>query len=298
MTLLTGIKPETLRAWEKRYGLIQPVRDANGHRAYHPEDVKRLGLLAHATRQGHAISKLAHLSYHQLESLLEQKAHPGTDFEPLLQQILEALQHYQTRHCEHLLKRAMIAMPAKAYARDILLPLLVRIGDLWHQKRLTITQEHIFSACVKRIVLSMVNNLSPHPGEPRRMLFATLTGEQHEFGILLTCLIAADHGLTCQYVGPDLPAEELIEATRWLKPSHIVLSAVNSDANTPLLDALAMLADTVPQPVELWIGGHASTMLAQQDALPGRWQLITSLDDFDLKLQARPHTSANTLSDY
>ena len=66
----TGLSIETLRAWERRYGIVEPLRDGNGRRSYRPEDVIRLRRLREATERGHPISKLSRLSDEEPHKLL------------------------------------------------------------------------------------------------------------------------------------------------------------------------------------------------------------------------------------
>ncbi|MGR9115454.1 MAG: MerR family transcriptional regulator [Gammaproteobacteria bacterium] len=281
VTALTGISTETLRAWERRYETVNPIRDQKGRRLYSKEDVERLTLLANATQQGFTIGKITGLSNVELQELLKSgDAAQLVSRELFFVQIIDALTQYRLDKCEELLKHALIALDPLSYARDILLPTLHKVGDLWHDGKLTIAQEHMFSACVKRIVLSMVNNLQPFSGPNPGILFATLSGESHEFGILLTCLLAASQHCSCYYIGPDLPWEDLIMAGVQLKPAVITISAVNTPPPSSFIESLNHLADELPDPIQLWIGGLGAQHLVDHEQLPARYLFSTSLDDF------------------
>jgi len=282
VSVLTGISTETLRAWERRYGTVSPSRDHKGRRLYSQEDVERLTLLANATQQGFTISKIAGLAKVELQALLTANEAPQVVHQGLFfVQVVDALTQYRMERCEELLKRALIAMDPLYYARDILLPTLHKVGDLWHEGKLTIAQEHMFSACVKRIVLSMVNNMQPFSGPNPCIMFATLSGENHEFGILLSCLLAASQHCSCYYVGPDLPWEDLLKAGEQLKPAVIVIGTVNTPPAPSLIENLTHLAEALPHPIQLWIGGLGAQFLYEQQHLPARYQYTSSLDDFN-----------------
>lgn len=281
VTALTGINTETLRAWERRYRTIQPLRDKKGRRLYSREDIERLTLLANATRQGFSIGKIAGLNNHQLQELLTDNTDShAVNSELFFVQVVDALSQYRMERCEALLKRALIATEPLAYARDILLPTLHKVGDLWHQGKITIAQEHLFSACVKRIVLSLVNTMQPFSGPNPNIMFATLSGENHEFGILLSCLLAAGQHCRCYYFGADLPWRDLIAAAIRLKPAVITLSSINTPPSPDQTADLTALADALPGNIQLWIGGDGAQWLSARKKLPSNYLVIASLDDY------------------
>lgn len=293
VTSLTGINTETLRAWERRYGTVNPIRDCKGRRLYTQQDVERLTLLLAATQQGFTISKIADLSSDELQELLSANPNPpNANQELFFLRIVDALLQFRMDICEDLLRRALIAMDPLSYARDVLLPTLERVGNLWHEGKLTIAQEHLFSACVKRIVLSMVNHEQPFSGTNPGVMFATMTGEHHEFGILLSCWLAASQRCKCYYIGPDLPWEDLLNAGNRLKPSVIVLSLANTPPEQAMLQNLNLLAEALPKDIQLWVGGTGAQYLFKSNQLPEQSVFTASLDDFYHRIgrmiQSRP----------
>ncbi|MEI8572302.1 MerR family transcriptional regulator [Methylomonas sp. LW13] len=288
ITSLTGLTAETLRAWERRYACIMPARNSTGRRFYSQQDLEKLTLLVNLTRKGHPIGKLATLDNQQLQDFQKQvSVQPAKEQSPLLVQIIDSLKQYRIERCEQLLKKALIAAEPLDYARDILLPALQTVGELWHDGKLNIAQEHMFSSCIKRIVLSMVNNLHHHSKNNPGMLFATPSGDPHEFGILVSCLIAANQGYNCYYLGADLPAKDIIEACQHLKPDVIVMGLVKTPPEQVTLDELQLIIDSVSsEPTQVWLGGSGAyfyyTQL-QNDL--SHCELITDIDHFNAKAQ-------------
>lgn len=288
ITSLTGLTAETLRAWERRYACIVPARTGTGRRFYSQQDLDKLILLANLTSNGHPIGKLANLSCQQLTDFqkqvsVQQKREPM----PLLDQIIEALLEYRIERCEQLLKRALLVSEPLDYARDILLPALQKVGDLWHQEKINIAQEHMFSCCVKRIVLSMVNNLHRHSRNNPAMMFATLSGEPHEFGILVSCLVAAAQQYNCYYLGADLPAKDIIEACQHLQPETVVIGLVKTPPEPETLKELRQLVDAgKANQTGVWLGGAGALYLHDHadQALNG-CEIITDIDQFNAKIR-------------
>lgn len=285
VTALTGLNAETLRAWERRYRAVIPKRDLNERRIYSHEDIERLTLLNNARKEGHAISKLAVMTNNQLHALLKkQNDSIATDIEVMFLQVVDALMHYRLDRCEDLLRRGILAMDMLSYAQDFLMPLLHKIGDLWHQGRLSIAQEHLFSNCVKRIVLSLVHNMQPFSGNKSKILFATPVHEQHEFGILLSCLVAATQGNPCFYLGSNLPASELINVQKELEADLVVISVTNQPVNELTLNEIIFLSENLKEKTQIWIGGSGANTIFNTSEINDNFKYIENLDGFNKQL--------------
>ncbi len=287
-TLLTGLSAETLRGWERRYACITPLRSDNNRRHYSQQDLEKLTLLAQLTGNGHAISKIAGLSSDALRALQQQVQVFDKHIQhPLLEQIIDAVMVYRIDRCELLLKRALVASEPLEYARDILLPALKSIGELWHQDKLSIAQEHMFTCCVNRIVLSMVNNLRNASANSPAMLFATPSDEPHECGILLSCLLAATLQYRCYFLGANLPGQDIALATQHLQPDIIIIGLVKTPPEPSTIEQLQIVATaTETKASAIWIGGSGAHYWHQNSApSSSRCELITDITHFHNKAQ-------------
>lgn len=295
ITSLTGLTAETLRAWERRYDCVSPDRNTNGRRTYSQEDLEKLKLLVNLTRQGHAIGKIANLSSQELAQFQRQAANQHNEGQlALCDRIIEALRNYQIEQCEQLLKRALVAFEPLDYTRNILLPALQRVGQLWHEEKINIAQEHMFSSCVKRIVLSMVNNLHQPSRLNPSILFATPSGEPHEFGILLSCLLAASQQYTCFYVGADLPAKDIIEACQHLQPDVIALGLIKTPPEPMTIHHLEQILINTPHESKIWLGGGGAHYWFPSSADKyAHCELIMDIDHFYAKAEQQRLSGAN-----
>jgi len=294
ITSLTGLTAETLRAWERRYQCIIPRRSPNGRRYYSQSDLEKLKLLVILTRNGHPISKIANFSCDQLRQFLKQAPEQNDPQQSnLFNQIIEALQNYRLEQCEKLLKRALLAYEPLDYAKHILLPALHQIGQLWHEEKINIAQEHMFTSCVKRIVLTMVNNLHQPSMHNPSMLFATPSGETHELGIMIGCLVAAAQQYTCYFLGADLPGLDIVDASQHLHPDIIVIGMVRTP---PEQETLANLSEIVTyastNKTKIWLAGAgAEHWFRQSSAQATQCEFISTIDQFHAK--ARQHMINN-----
>ncbi|MFO0583283.1 MAG: MerR family transcriptional regulator [Anaeromyxobacter sp.] len=264
---LTGISVDTLRAWERRYGVVEPERDERG-RLYSEADVERLKLLRSAVQAGHAIGRVAGLPVAEVRALLArgvERVEPPAAAAPVdLSALQKAVESFDGAAFRRELSRLAAVLPARAFAREVALPFMHLVGEAWHEGKLTIAQEHMVSAEL-RSLLGALARLHPIPESAPRLVLATPEGDLHELGTLAAALVASAAGLGAVYLGPGLPAEEIVGAARRTGARAVVLGLSGGGA-TPASEAVAAaVARDLPEGVELWLGGpaaHAAAMAA------------------------------------
>ncbi|HVN42540.1 MAG TPA: MerR family transcriptional regulator [Steroidobacteraceae bacterium] len=277
----TGLSVETLRAWERRYGIVAPVRDDLGRRVYRPEDVLRLRRLREATDRGHPISRLARLDDEALAALLEGPVgeSPDSASAPLVERILAAAQAFRVEECEQALALAVAMLPPPRLIREVLRPVLLEVGERWHRGEMSIAQERLVSSVVRRQVATVLDTFG-RSARRATIVFATLPGERHELGLLMAALICASHGFGIQYLGADLPAAEIARFARQVNAAVVALSVVLLDSIERVPAELAVLAQGLPDGTAVWLGGAAVRGL-DRDALPP--QCVAVQDERDLQ---------------
>ena len=146
---VTGISKEVLRVWEKRYRLLSPERGANRYRLYSEKDVEILLFLRKEMEQGQSIGELASLGKDGiLARIKECKINKPTSVTK--DQILEELERYlldfNTSFFEKRLNDLRILMPFEEFFHKILVPLQIRVGELWTNDEIDISIEHYVTA--------------------------------------------------------------------------------------------------------------------------------------------------------
>jgi MerR family transcriptional regulator, light-induced transcriptional regulator len=263
----TGVSIETLRAWERRYRVVEPKRDPNGRRSYDPGDVIRLRKLREATERGHPISKLARVSDEELSGLLVAAARGGQSegaSRSFAEQMLLAAEHYRPDDCDRALSMALALLPLPQVVDAVLIPALLAVGERWHAGEFTIAQERIVSNAVKRqvsLVLDTYNRIASGPP----IVFATLTDERHELGILMCALLAAARGVRCQYLGADVPPGDVAVFADRVGAAAVVLSFVRRESSAAAEALLADFLKRLPRSIAVWIGGQGSAALELAD---------------------------------
>jgi MerR family transcriptional regulator, light-induced transcriptional regulator len=274
---LTGLSEHVLRAWERRYGAVRPLRTPGGTRRYREPDVARLRLLRAATAAGHSIGEVARLDDAELMRRLE-LTQSSAAAPPPITPILAAVEALDADEVERLLGAQLSALGPARFVRLVAAPLLVEIGDRWHAGRLTIAAEHMASSILRNLLGACLRLPSSATHAPP-VLFTTPPGERHELGTLMAAVTAVDAGGHPVFLGGDLPVSDVVEAVASLGAAAVALGVCHRDGVD--LDAtVEQLRAAVPRRVELWVGGPGSEALT----LPAGAARIADLDDLERKV--------------
>jgi DNA-binding transcriptional MerR regulator len=269
---LTGLNEHTIRAWEKRYQAITPERADSGRRTYSLVETQRLQLLASLVRRGHSIGTIASLSNEELRNLLQslqpespqqsqQKLRAPGGIDPATQAIITSLHRFELDAMVPQLAKAALRLDIRSFVYGVALPLMREVGLQVDSGKLLIAQEHALSIMLRDQLGQMLKLLNSDNQEGRRIALATPGGDIHEFGIILSGILAAENGWSVQYLGPNLPPEELAQACRKLAVEVALLGTTpipTEELKMPWSDYLRTLDAQLPSTVSLWIGGGAA----------------------------------------
>jgi len=288
VSLMTGVSIDTLRAWERRYNAVTPVRDGRG-RMYSDADVRRIKRLRDTVAAGHAIGRVAAMSDEQLARMAlaaapavvaaARRAPHAAVLDTA--SIIEALERFDAATVETELARAAALLRAPELLRDVLVPVLTEVGERWHNGRGRIAHEHLLSASVRNILGSLLR-VHQKAGMPETLLFATPAGERHEFGTLGAAMMAASGGLGAIYLGPDLPSDDIVEVTTVVAIEVVALGVSDVGDTERVEKEVAAVAKRLAPHVELWLGGRGAERLAKK--LKGRALPLATYDSLEHQL--------------
>lgn len=257
----TGLTPDVLRIWEKRYGVVAPVRSPGGQRLYSTADVERLGLLKRATDLGRSIGRIARLSPEELRRLIaEDQPVAAGGGGAIRHDALAAIERMDGEALEALLRRAAMTASLTALTDEIVGPLLLEVGERWHAGTLRPSQEHLATAVIRRVLFWAVEAGAPPAGAPA-VVVSTPAGQRHELGALLSLAAATAAGWRGIYLGPDLPAAELADAQSRTGAQVLALSLVHPAADDAVARELLELRRLAPRTTIL-AGGRAAASYA------------------------------------
>lgn len=248
---LTGLTTARLRAWERRYAVVRPERQANGYRAYTAAQVALLRAFARLVGEGERIGDLAAEPREAVIARAEATDESGVP----LAAMLDAVRRYDRDRLQALVEDALARLGLRRFADEVVLPLATQVGDLWSLGRLPIASEHLASEIV---VHTLKGSLRDMPGDAPLLLAAALPGERHEWGLLATLAAAHADGWRVQYLGADLPLDELIQAAWTLRPAAVALSSSDPDLVERNLPGLYRFVPRLPPGVRAIIGGRGA----------------------------------------
>jgi MerR family transcriptional regulator, light-induced transcriptional regulator len=231
---------------------------------YTDADIARLRLLRGAVEHGHSIGRLAGLTDAELRRLAATAdANAASAVAPTQRTPLDtaaltaALQKYDATAIDQQISRLAAVLPPLELLRDVLMPVLAQVGDEWHRGPARIAHEHLMSSTMRNILGSFLR-LYASPDVSTRLLFATLAGERHEIGTLGAAMLAASSGLGVAYLGPDLPAREIVDSVRAAGAHVLVLGLTATSAGKAKEQELRTIVRDLPKEVELWAGGRGA----------------------------------------
>jgi DNA-binding transcriptional MerR regulator len=234
----SGVSPELLRAWERRYGLLRPVRSAGGLRLYTPADVERVRVMRRHLDDGLAAAEAAALA---LRAGVGDEAAPmALRPEGLRDELADALDRYDEPRAQAILDRLLAVATVDTLLSDVVLPYLRELGERWLRGEASVAQEHFASSVVRGRLLGLARGWGLGLG-PTAVL-ACLPGEQHDLGLIAFGLALRLRGWRIVYLGSDSPIETVEEVSRQLDPSLVVLTAVSSARVEPVVTQLQALA--------------------------------------------------------
>lgn len=268
----TGLSAHTIRAWEKRYGAVEPGRSEGGHRLYSDEQVRRLRLLGELTERGHRIGQIASLPTGEVEALLERtladarsapgarRGEPSTRSpvaEELRQELFEAIRGYDGDAMDAAFRRGALELSARELIEEVVAPLLQRVGEAWEAGEVSVAQEHLASGVVMRTLGWILDAYEASEDAPR-IVVATPAGQRHNLGALLAAATAAGCGWRPVYLGGDLPAAEIAEAVRRTGARGVALSLVYPEDDPDVDAELRELRRRLPEGAAMLVGGRSA----------------------------------------
>jgi DNA-binding transcriptional MerR regulator/methylmalonyl-CoA mutase cobalamin-binding subunit len=273
LAALTGVNPVTLRAWERRYGLLEPERTAKGHRLYSERDVERIRRVLALTRDGVPIGQVKEaLDDEPAAHTAKKGAGPWPGYQ---RRFAAAIAAFDEGALEAIYNEALSLHPLNEVDRMLLVPTLETLGARWSDVAGGVAEEHFFSAYLRNKVGARFHHRRAHESGPK-VLAACAPGEQHEIGLLLFALAAHDAGFRVVLLGADVPFREMAAAANRAQCDAVVI-ANSIPRDTPeFYAALSALVDAIKRPV--YVGGKAATPREKEISVTGAVPLITSIE--------------------
>ena len=238
----SGVSPELLRAWERRYGLLDPIRSPGGLRLYSLADLERVRVMQQHLADGLAAAEAAAAA---VRAPGESTKVAGTARESpvaAVDQLAAALEEFDEPRAQAIFDRLLAEVTLDVFLSEIVMPYLRDLGTRWVRGEITVAQEHFASNVVRGRLLGIARGWGRGVGP--RALLACVPGEQHELGLIAFGLALRTHGWRIEYLGADTPLDTIRDVADTLDVDLVVVSAVTPERIGELVKELQQISHT------------------------------------------------------
>lgn len=256
---LTGVGAITLRAWERRYDLIKPVRKDSGHRLYTRKHIDQINRITALTSQGMRISQIRPEMLEASDaSGSESKAEVRDRWDDALDSMIAAIVDFDEERLETVYNETLAIAPIEEVTRKLVQPLLRTLGERWQSGEGNIAEEHFFSFFLRNRLGAQFHHRTRRKSGAL-LLVACLPGEMHEIALQVFALAAHHHGFRILSLGASMPLGQLAYVARKKHCDAIVLSGSVEPDEEVIDEQLAELVSSVDVPV--FVGGQSSVLV-------------------------------------
>lgn len=242
-----GVPVESLRAWERRYGLLAPSRTQGGFRLYGEDDVARVLAMRANLDRGLSAAEAARLAL--ADAVGEVSPAPVRD----AAELVAALDRFDESAAQAALDQLLAALTLEVVLRDVLVPYLHELGERWRRGEASVAQEHFASNLVRGRLMALARSWDRGSGP--RALIACAEGELHDLPLLGFGLVLRGYGWRISYLGADTPVASIVEAAESLAADAVVVSGTVDGVFDPIATKLREVAVHAP----LYVSGAAAT---------------------------------------
>lgn len=271
----TGVPADTVRAWERRYGVPHPERTAGRQRAYAERDIAIIMWLRERTEEGMTISQAVTLLGAVGEETATASVVPSVFAGPrapeaLMKDLLDAWLRYDQATADTIVGEAFVLFGVEAVFLQVIRPALVEIGEMWHRTEIPTTVEHFASQFTKRKLVGLIS-VYDNRHSPWKVIVACPPHEQHETGALLLSLFMLRQGWQVLYLGPDVPIADLMDTVRHIQPDMVCVSASSAESAANVVRIGESLAAMEPgtHPIYAYGGGIFNNLPELRARVPG-----------------------------
>ena len=232
LSQFSGVKPHTIRIWEQRYNALQPQRSEGNTRFYDGSQLRRLLNIVSLTKTGKKVSKLCKLSDEELYALQREyieQAFEESDFEYFVSQLISAGMNYDENNFEKIFSHCFLRFGLMKTYRDVIYPMVNRIGLLWTTNTIPPSQEHYITNLLRQKLFTSIDSLTTEADNNDAWVLFLPEDEFHEMGLLFANYLIRSNGKKVLYLGPNVPLSSVEDTLDDTEAENLLLFMVHQD---------------------------------------------------------------------
>lgn len=284
----SGVRPVTLRAWERRYDLLDPDRLDNNYRLYSERDIQIIRWITHRLDEGLSISNAVReyknlrgngIWPEALPSVLPPEPSKSPQHPPQIyaEKLFTALTTRNEQEAKQILDAVQSMFDLNTIFFQIFYPCLYEIGEAWYRGEIRIATEHYASAFIRGVLLNLLQAFPVYSSAPL-LLVGCAPEEYHEIAPLMLAVLLRREGYQVEFLGADLPVEDLVMYAEDVSPDMVILSAGFDYTAQSLFNLQAMLNEIPSKPIFGYGGRYFNENESAREKMGGIF-LGTSLED-------------------
>ncbi|XKE45172.1 MerR family transcriptional regulator [Halomonas organivorans] len=245
---LTGVNAVTLRAWERRYGLIQPKRTPKGHRLYAKEDIARVERILQWLNRGVPVSQVRELL--EQPETVESPPPAAGDWESQRRQLIAAVEALDLGRLEALFNQSMALYPVTTCIDELWQPVIRELEEHWDDRLGAGLQRRTLEAFLRTRIGIRLYHANLQAGGPTLLVLPMPDDDGPLWG-LLAALAASDRGYRVQWLDAPLPLSELPLAVERFQAAALLLTSGRAEKTDLVRRQLPRLAEQLEVPLTL-----------------------------------------------
>lgn len=210
LELLTGIKAHTIRMWEQRYNIIEPVRTDTNIRCYCDSDLKKMLNVSVLVQKGYRISKVVQMSNEELKEKVQEFSTYQGDYETQVNGLKIAMLEFNKELFDRVFSNSYMQLGISDTFSKVVAPFITQVGYLWQTNAITVAHEHFVSNLIRQKLFSAIDQMVVAPNlEAKTFVFYLPNNELHELGLLYLSYYVESLGHKSIYLGQSVPLDHL-----------------------------------------------------------------------------------------
>ncbi|MFM6947608.1 MAG: MerR family transcriptional regulator [Aquirufa sp.] len=277
---LSGIKAHTLRIWEQRYGILNPIRSDTNIRSYGDKDLKLVLNIALLQDKGNfKISEIAKMCEEEISKHILHLSENKLDYPDQIQALTVAMLDLDEKRFQMLTENIVKKIGFESYVLHVIYPFLGRLGTLWLSGSVGPAQEHFITHLIRQKLIAAIDQqeLKLKPNSKKFILYLP-EGELHELGLLFANYILRARNHSVIYLGQSLPFEELVFANQIHQPDYICSVFTTEPSASEIDDYVQELAKKMPEP-RFILSGFLLTQDNRSEHFPKNIQVLKNFQE-------------------